>query len=685
MGIEAIKGAGMTYQGSSSTAEMKEENVPKVEKAENLTVSETLAKDTSDLNTKQTPGEENNTQQQSQQQKNAQLKKAVEDINKKAVNSEAIFGIHEATNRVTIKIIDKDTKKVIKELPPEKTLNSGLDTDSIVQELVSAYNTKTEKYQKEQTKLSWKQEIWKGLNTKVYSLYNNVGKLRFSSAYNTKKTTSSDTTKATVTASSSAVNGTQKLHVLATAQSGYLTGGKLSLREEVTDADGTTKLKDVKGTVKAETKLSEIGFTGDEASLNINTTDEEGNAVTKTVSLTKDSTIQDVVNALKDNGLNASFDANNGRIFVSSKSTGKAADFSLVSATTKFVEKKDADGNVIKDNNGKPTMESVALSAEEQAASKKLIGLLGLDTDSSNAYGDKAAKINGRDAVIVLNGVKYTNTTNDFAINGLNISVNGVTDDVADPDSDACLSGLNDSTAVSINTTTDSQGIYDTVKDFLTEYNNIINEITKLYNADSAGSYEPLTDDEKDKMSDTEIEKWETKIKDSLLRRDNSLSSVMNAMMTSMSQSIEINGKSYSLSSFGIQTLGFLNAAENEQNAYHINGDEDDENTSGKEDKLMAAITSDPDTVIEFMKQLTTNLYKSIDDQMQSNDLRSRYKIYNDKEMDKQYTNLTKTIKEWESKVSDKEDYYYKQFSNMETALAKLQSQTSSISSMLGN
>ena len=563
-------------------------------------------------------------------------------------------------------------------------INSGLDTDSIVQELVSAYNTKTEKYQKEQTKLSWKQEIWKGLNTKVYSLYNNVGKLRFSSAYSTKKTTSSDTTKATVSASSNAVNGTQKLHVLATAQSGYLTGGKLSLREEVTDTDGTTKLQDVKGTVKAETKLSEIGFTGDEASLNINTTDEEGNAVTKTVSLTKDSTIQDVVNALKDNGLNASFDANNGRIFVSSKNTGKAADFSLSSATTKLVEKKDADGNVIKDSNGKTEMESVALSAEEQAASKKLIGLLGLDTDSSNIYGNKAAKIDGRDAVIALNGVKYTNTTNDFAINGLNISVNGVTDDVADPDS-TDLSSLNDSTAITINTATDSQGIYDTVKDFLTEYNNIINEITKLYNADSAGSYEPLTDDEKDKMSDTEIEKWETKIKDSLLRRDSSLSSVMNAMMTSMSQPIEINGKSYSLSSFGIQTLGFLNAAENEQNAYHIDGDEDDENTSGNDDKLMAAITSDPDTVIEFMKQLSTNLYKSIDDQMQSNDLRSRYKIYNDKEMDKQYTNLTKTIKEWESKVSDKEDYYYKQFSNMETALAKLQSQTSSISSMLGN
>lgn len=51
------------------------------------------------------------------------LKKAVEQINKKMANSEAVYGIHEGTNRVTIKIVDKDTKEVIKELPPEKTLD----------------------------------------------------------------------------------------------------------------------------------------------------------------------------------------------------------------------------------------------------------------------------------------------------------------------------------------------------------------------------------------------------------------------------------------------------------------------------------------------------------------------------------------------------------------------------------
>lgn len=59
-----------------------------------------------------------------QQATNEQIKKAVEQLNKKMANhSEAVFGIHEETNRVTIKIVDKDTKKVIKELPPEKTLD----------------------------------------------------------------------------------------------------------------------------------------------------------------------------------------------------------------------------------------------------------------------------------------------------------------------------------------------------------------------------------------------------------------------------------------------------------------------------------------------------------------------------------------------------------------------------------
>ena len=532
---------------------------------------------------------------------------------------------------------------------------SGLDTDSIVKELVSAYSTKKEKYKKEQTKLGWKQEIWKDLNKEVNTFYKSVGNLRFEGGYSTKKTTSSDTAKATVSAGSNAVTGTQKLHVLSTAQSGYLTGGK------ITASDSSAK-------VTSSTKLSELGFTEDETALKFIAKDKDGKDISADIKLSKDSTISDAVKALRDVGLNASFDENNGRIFLSSSATGASTDFSLKS-----------DGS---------------------DASKNLLNTLALNTDASEVTeaSKRATKIDGSDAAIVLNGVVYTSSSNNFSINGLSISVNAVTDSVdlskaktngsldADKISDMLVNTpLNDSEAISITTSTDTQGIYDKIKDFITSYNNIINKMTKLYNADSAGNYEPLTDDEKSEMSDSEIEKWETKIKDSLLRRDSTLSTVMSAMTTAMSGGATVNGKTYFLSNFGISTLGYMNAAENEQNAYHIDGDEDDENTSGNKDKLMAALSSDPDTVIDFMKQLSTNLYTAIDKQMQSNSLRSRYSIYNDKEMTSQYKNYTTTIKQWETKISDKEDYYYKKFSSMESALSKLNSQTSSLSGLFGS
>ena len=69
---------------------------------------------------------ESNTQDNGSEQQtsdNETIRKAVEDMNKKMSNAEAVYGIHEGTNRVTIKIIDKKTKELIKELPPEKTLD----------------------------------------------------------------------------------------------------------------------------------------------------------------------------------------------------------------------------------------------------------------------------------------------------------------------------------------------------------------------------------------------------------------------------------------------------------------------------------------------------------------------------------------------------------------------------------
>lgn len=905
-------------------------------------------------------------------------------------------------------------------------LTSGLDTEAIISALVSSYNYKTNKYKKAQTKLSWKQDAWKTLNTKIYSLYTSVGNMKLSTAYNLKSTTVSDSTKATVKAGNNAPTGTQQLNIIKVAQAGYLTGAQLS--------NSTT----------TSTTLAELGYTGGDAKINLT----KGDGTTKEITLTQGSTVGDVIASLKDAGVSANYDATNHRIFISSKDTGKDNDFTLTGANTEgaralyqlglsvgsdatnatyksYTQYYDADGNKLQQNvvdairtyqDAKTAYETASaqntnltsaygyataysemqdalknsgLTTDEQ---KKLTTLLGMsatqrvnsvmdasgnvytksttlddgstiyeygsgndkkyiqaittakddynniytknadgnyvdsgaglvykatgekdsdgneyyvytapdgqeakiamknettnyyqadvaqkgyteytdndgivyrsneknytgsdgktyklenntfteidsdgnavsngrtatvtedqkkevkttyshgntalsdttraadllsrfredhkdtltdeviskltsniekvnvyesaedslnDTDTysrkniissiqqayqsggasavtevTNKYAEKitenqtamttaqkkmddnsvladlaamdstssdyttalaafvnkvqdsqrildqsstltnsgAKKIDGCDSEIKLNGITYTSSLNTYSINGLSITAMQATGD-------------GDTNAITVTTATDTQAIYDKIKSFLTQYNSLINEMTSLYNADTAKGYEPLTDDEKSAMSDSEVEKWEEKIKSSLLRRDDSLESVMNLMTNAMSQPVTIDGKKYYLSSFGIKTLGFLNAPENQQNAYHIDGDEDDTATSGNEDKLMAMINSDPDTVVSFMQQLTTNLYDAIGTKMKSSTLSSIYKVYNDKEMASEYSDYTTTIKKWEQKLQDQEDAYYKKFSAMETALSKLQSQTSSLSNLFG-
>ena len=74
-------------------------------------------------NAKEKGQADSNEQNKDQQPTHEQIRKAVDQLNRNLSNSEAVFGIHEETNRVTIKIVDKSTKEVIKELPPEKTLD----------------------------------------------------------------------------------------------------------------------------------------------------------------------------------------------------------------------------------------------------------------------------------------------------------------------------------------------------------------------------------------------------------------------------------------------------------------------------------------------------------------------------------------------------------------------------------
>ena len=152
-----------------------------------------------------------------------------------------------------------------------------------------------------------------------------------------------------------------------------------------------------------------------------------------------------------------------------------------------------------------------------------------------------------------------------------------------------------------------------------------------------------------------------------------------------MSSGIEVNGKTMYLSSFGIETLGYFEAADNEKNAYHIAGDEDDADSSGDADILKSMIASDPDSVISFFSQLSKNLYSKMDSLSRSVDgYRSYGSFYDDKKMKEDYDDYTTKIAELEEKLADYEDKWYEKFAAMETALAKMQSNTNAVTSLLG-
>lgn len=297
-----------------------------------------------------------------------------------------------------------------------------------------------------------------------------------------------------------------------------------------------------------------------------------------------------------------------------------------------------------------------------------------------NGPSSSSVRVQGQDAIISLNGADFTSDSNNFAINGLTITANAVSA-ITGQDGD----GNPIYAESTINTADDVDGIYDMIKDFFKEYNALIKEMDTLYNAKSSKGYEPLTDDEKDAMSDTEIEKWETKIKDSLLRRDSDLGTLINTFKTSMLESVSIDGKKYSLSSFGINTLGYFLSGENEKGVFHIDGDPDDTNSSGNDDALKAAIASDPETVKKFFSQLIGGLQKKVNGIMQRTDYRSIYNVYDNKRMQTEYDDYTEKIKTQEKKLQALEDRYYKQFTSMETAMSKLNSQQSYLSSLFGN
>ncbi|MBQ7954131.1 MAG: flagellar filament capping protein FliD [Lachnospiraceae bacterium] len=678
-------------------------------------------------------------------------------------------------------------------------LMSGMDTESIVQELVYVKQSKVDKLVKEQTKLEWKMEAWKELNNKVKKFYNGtLSNLRFQSSYAKKTTKVSNSSVCDIITAGDAMDSVQTLRVKNLAQSGYLTGAEVK-KTDGEKCTGATKLTDMG--VVAGSKL-EVTAGGK----------------TTAIEVTADMTLSGLTSELKKAGVNANFDSKTQRLFIGATESGATADFTITAANDAGTTALEKLGILVYDNdtfakyqkyvdmqsdtdaynaalNAEVANKLASYIAKADELSKNISSLEEKMTSAKDAYYEKyvdaddaatddfdalvnsdvedetsplaqmkarieelkdieepsdeekaeleklqgkvsavekyqemqkglktaqtaladaqtyfdaddktatqklndevkaqldakiakaadviankatlkgsvgATKVDGIDAEIYLNNALFTGSSNTFEINGLTITCNAETG--------------NDT--VTLTTQNDTSGVYDMIKDFITGYSELINEMDKLYNAEDADDYEPLTDDEKYEMSENEIEKWETKIKDSLLRKDSTLNTVSSAFREIMSSGFTVDGKKMYLSDFGIETLGYFDAPDNERNAYHIDGDEDDEYVSTETNTLKAKIGSDPNAVTDFFSQLAKKLYEKTTSLMGAvQGYSSSYTLYEDKKMESDYKDYASEIAEMEEKLLDYENKWYSKFAAMETAMAKMQSNANAVTSLIG-
>ena len=510
-------------------------------------------------------------------------------------------------------------------------LASGMDTESIVKELMTAQRTRATKIENNITKLEWKQEKWKSLNSKIYSFYTgSLSKVRMQGSFMTKKASSSNESKVEVSANSSVPEGSHSIKVKAVASAQFVTG---------------VKPPELTGNANNDTKLSALNLkplAG--ASITI-----DGGKQTKVLEITADTTIGDVVNAMQEAGLNASYDTAQQRFFISSKSSGIDNAFSIKST-----------------DSAKP-VDLTRLGLSDITFTKDTVNGTA-DVTVTNGV----SVIEPKDAIVIYNGAEIKSASNSITANGLNITVKNITTglDNSDP---------NDDETINISITRDTQAVYDMIKDFVKSYNEVLKELNTAYNAGTAKGYDPLTEDQKKAMSEDDIEKWESKIKDSLLRRDGMAASVINSMRAITATKINHGGKNYSLASFGIRSVDYT-----EKGILHIDGDKDDSLVNSEKDELMKALSENPEAVMKVFNEFSSKLYSTMTDQMKSTPISSALTFYNDKEIKDTVEDYQASLKYQEERLTKLENRYYKQFTAMEKMMSQLNSQSSYLSSLLG-
>ncbi|MDF2523100.1 MAG: flagellar capping protein [Clostridiales bacterium] len=294
----------------------------------------------------------------------------------------------------------------------------------------------------------------------------------------------------------------------------------------------------------------------------------------------------------------------------------------------------------------------------------------------------------GSDAIVTIDGQSITRNSNNFTLNGVTYTLLKAHDNPATEEETVSL-------------TADVNGVYDNIKKFVDKYNEAIDTINGKLSEKYERSYQPLTSEQREVMSEDDIKKWEERAKTGLLRNDSMLQGIVQDMRKALYEAVD--GKT--LSSIGITTGSYQ-----EKGRLIID-----------ETKLKKAITDSPDSVMNLFSKKSTStssnvnltstqrkqrfeeeglanrLSDIIEDNIRTNrDNSGRKGLLLEKagiEGDaSEFSNLLyKEISDYDEKLYelnyrliDKENKYYEKFAALESALSKMNSQSSWLSSQLG-
>ncbi|MFS0775124.1 flagellar filament capping protein FliD [Neobacillus sp. 3P2-tot-E-2] len=336
--------------------------------------------------------------------------------------------------------------------------------------------------------------------------------------------------------------------------------------------------------------------------------------------------------------------------------------------------------NGAKDSTGKslglqafydPTLQQFTLKTKETGETTKID--LGMNTSAasqsflSNTLGQDTSNLvaTGQNANVIFNGNEITTLTSNHAtIMGINFSFKSPT--------------IGAST-VTVSQNTD--GVVKNIKDFVDQYNGLLEKINKAVSDPVYRDYLPLLEEQKSEMSEKQIEMWEEKAKSGLLRSDSILSGLVTKMRSTMTSIID-NGSSYnSLSSIGISSRSYQ-----DKGKLYVD-----------ETKLREAIQADPDAVEKLFSQLgdpskgTSGVINQISETLQDGIKELTNKAgytgnnqYDQSIIGKLLSNTQTDIARQTVKLQSKEEQYYRQFAAMEQAMSRLNSQSSWLSQQMG-